>query len=45
MWLNSPPHRKNLLRAGFRRVGVGAMMGTFSGTGGARVVTADFAGS
>lgn len=45
MWLNSPPHRKNLLRAGFRRVGVGALMGTFSGANGARVVTADFAGS
>jgi uncharacterized protein YkwD len=45
MWLSSPPHRRNLLRAGFRRVGVGAMMGTFAGASGARVVTADFAGS
>ena len=44
MWLNSPPHRRNLLRPGFRRVGVGAMMATFSGASGARVVTADFAG-
>jgi uncharacterized protein YkwD len=44
MWLNSPPHRRNLLRPGFRRVGVGALMATFSGASGARVVTADFAG-
>jgi uncharacterized protein YkwD len=45
MWLNSPPHRANLLRPGFRRVGVGAFVGTFSGAGRARVVTADFAGT
>ena len=44
MWLNSPPHRRSLLRPGFRRVGVGAMMATFSGASGARVVTADFGG-
>ena len=44
MWLKSPPHRRNLLRPGFRRVGVGAMMATFSGASGARVVTADFGG-
>ena len=42
--MKSPPHRRNLLRPGFRRVGVGAMMATFSGASGARVVTADFAG-
>ncbi|MGE5690757.1 MAG: CAP domain-containing protein [Pseudomonadota bacterium] len=45
MWLNSPPHRANLLRRGFRRVGVGALVGTFAGAGDARVVTADFAGT
>ena len=45
MWLNSAPHRANLLRPGFRRVGVGALVGTFSGAAGARIVTADFAGS
>jgi uncharacterized protein YkwD len=45
MWLNSPPHRANLLHRGFRRVGVGALVGSFSGTTGARVVTADFAGT
>jgi uncharacterized protein YkwD len=43
-WLASPEHRANLLRPGFRRVGVGALVGAFQGSGGARVVTADFAG-
>lgn len=43
-WLASPEHRANLLRPGFTRVGVGALTGTFLGTPGARVVTADFAG-
>jgi hypothetical protein len=33
-----------LLRPGFRRVGIGALRGTFSGVSGALVVTADFAG-
>ena len=44
-WLASPPHRANLLRPGFRRIGVGLVVGTFSGHEGARLVTADFAGS
>jgi uncharacterized protein YkwD len=44
-WLASPPHRANLLRPGFRRIGVGAVVGTFSGYDSARLVTADFAGS
>ena len=43
-WLASPEHRANLLRPSFRRVGVGELTGTFHGYGGARVVTADFAG-
>ena len=43
-WLQSPEHRANLLRPGFRRVGVGYSFGTFIGHGGAGVVTADFAG-
>jgi uncharacterized protein YkwD len=42
-WLGSPPHRANLLRPGFTRVGIGALTGTFAGYGGALVVTADFA--
>jgi uncharacterized protein YkwD len=43
-WLASPEHRANLLRPSFRRVGVGELTGSFEGHGGARVVTADFAG-
>jgi uncharacterized protein YkwD len=43
-WLASPSHRAVLLRPGFRRIGVGAMQGTFAGKRGALVVTADFAG-
>lgn len=44
-WLASPAHRAVLLRPGFRRIGIGAVNGTFAGHGGATVVTADFAGS
>lgn len=44
-WLASPGHRSNLLRPGWRRVGVGTAVGTFAGYRGATVVTADFAGS
>ena len=44
-WLASPEHRANLLRPGFRLVGVGSAIGTFVGRPGAVVVTADFAGS
>ena len=43
-WLKSPEHRANLLRPGYRRVGLGEVTATFLGYGGARVVTADFAG-
>jgi uncharacterized protein YkwD len=43
-WLNSPSHRENLLHAGYRRIGIGTSVGTFSGKAGARIVTADFAG-
>ena len=45
MWLNSPGHRANLLRPGFRRIGIGAVVTSFQGESGATVVTADFAGS
>ena len=44
-WLASPPHRLNLLRPGFRRVGIGAAIGASGSLSGARLVTADFAGS
>ncbi len=43
-WLASPGHRANLLRPGFRRIGIGARIGSFAGRRGALVVTADFAG-
>jgi len=43
-WLASPGHRANLLRSGFRRIGVAAPTGTFRGIAGVRMVTADFAG-
>lgn len=45
MWLASPAHRANLLRPGFRTVGVGAVRGTFQGYAGALLVTTDFAGT
>ncbi len=44
-WLASPAHRANLLRPGFRRVGLGAIQTRFRGADGASVVTADFAGA
>jgi uncharacterized protein YkwD len=44
MWLASPEHRRNLLRPGFVRIGLGFARGTFQGSGDALVVTADFAG-
>ena len=43
-WLASPEHRANLLRPGYVRIGIGLVRGSFLGTGGATVVTADFAG-
>jgi uncharacterized protein YkwD len=43
-WMASPPHRENLLRRSFTRVGVGDLAATFLGNRGAHVVTADFAG-
>ena len=44
-WMSSPGHRANLLRPGYRRIGIGALVGQFSGYSGATVVTADFAGA
>jgi uncharacterized protein YkwD len=45
MWLASPPHRANLLRRSFRRVGLSAAAGAFAGYSSAVVVTADFVGT
>lgn len=44
LWLGSPEHRANLLRPGYRTVGVGERVGNFSGYAGAAVITTDFAG-
>jgi uncharacterized protein YkwD len=44
-WMGSPGHRANLLRPGWRRIGLGIAKGTFQGYSGASVVTANFAGS
>jgi uncharacterized protein YkwD len=44
MWLASPEHRANLLRARFHRVGLGMPVGSFAGYRYTRMVTADFAG-
>ena len=43
MWLGSPGHRENLLRASFRTVGLGLARGVWNGRP-ALYVTADFAG-
>jgi uncharacterized protein YkwD len=43
-WLSSPPHRANLLRAGFRRVGVGVAVGRVEGAPKTRVITVEFSG-
>jgi uncharacterized protein YkwD len=44
LWLASPSHRANLLRAGYRTVGVGAVSGCFNGRRHTLMVTTDFAG-
>lgn len=43
-WLASPEHRANLLRPGYRRIGLGAPVGRYVGSRRATVITADFAG-
>ena len=42
-WLQSPAHRRTLLRPGFSQVGVGAITAPFQGAREATVVTANFA--
>jgi uncharacterized protein YkwD len=43
-WMHSPPHRRIILTAGLHRIGLGIAAGTFDGTPGAVLATADFAG-
>jgi uncharacterized protein YkwD len=42
-WMRSPMHRRTILTAGLRRVGIGLATGTFNGNSSAVVATADFA--
>jgi uncharacterized protein YkwD len=42
MWMQSPGHRENLLRASFRSIGIGLARGAWNGRS-ALYVTADFA--
>ena len=41
-WMHSTPHRRIILMAGMHRVGLGLSTGTFDGTPGATMATADF---
>ncbi len=41
-WLNSPPHRANILNRSFREIGIGLALGTPHGSGGGTYTT-DFA--
>ena len=43
MWMHSPPHRAIILTAGLHRVGLGLALGSYDGTPGAVMATADFA--
>jgi uncharacterized protein YkwD len=42
-WMHSAPHRAIILTPGLHRVGLGLAAGTFNGTPGAVMATADFA--
>jgi uncharacterized protein YkwD len=42
MWMHSPPHRAIILTASLHRVGLGLALGTYAGTPGAVMATADF---
>jgi uncharacterized protein YkwD len=41
-WMHSAPHRRIILMAGMHSVGLGLSSGSFSGTPGATMATADF---
>ena len=44
-WLDSPPHRRNLLSPTFTLVGISELAGAFQGSLGIHLVTVDFAGA
>jgi len=41
-WMNSPPHRANVLRRGWGQVGIGVAAGNFKGNGNAATYTVNF---
>ncbi len=41
-WMNSPGHRANILKRGFREVGIGAARGTFQRHSNVTMWTVDF---
>lgn len=41
-WMNSPPHRRNILLKNARRVGVGVAIGSYKGHSNTAMITADF---
>jgi uncharacterized protein YkwD len=43
LWMHSPAHRAIILTAGLHRVGLGLALGTYDGTRGTVMATADFA--
>jgi uncharacterized protein YkwD len=43
LWMHSPAHRAIILTAGLHRVGLGLALGTYAGTPGTVMATADFA--
>jgi uncharacterized protein YkwD len=41
-WMNSPGHRANVLKRGYRQLGVGVVLGTPTGMDGGVTITVDF---
>jgi uncharacterized protein YkwD len=41
-WMNSPGHRANVLKRGYRQLGVGVVLGTPTGVDGGVTITVDF---
>ncbi len=43
LWMHSAPHRRIILMRSLHRVGLGVAIGSFDGSSGAAMATADFA--
>jgi uncharacterized protein YkwD len=41
-WMNSPGHRANILKRGYRHMGIGIELGTPTGRGNGVTITVDF---